>query len=96
LLRCEACKFFLYDEEIMAGWSLNDSDLNVKCVHCSSLLVPKLYISVKDLETIHKYAQDNYLFNPDELNTNLHPFNDIDPVEFEDATSTGRQQPIDM
>ncbi len=86
----------MYDEEIMAGWSLNDSDLNVKCVHCSALLVPKLFITIKDLETIYKFAQENYLLNPEKLNTNLHPFNDIDPIKFEDSTSTSYEKPIDM
>jgi hypothetical protein len=54
---CEKCDSFLYDEEIMSGWTLKDSDLNVKCFHCSSLLVPSLYIKIQDLDTIRKYVQ---------------------------------------
>ena len=54
---CEKCDSFLYDEEIMSGWTLKDSDLNVKCFHCSSLLVPNLYIKIQDLDTIRKYVQ---------------------------------------
>ena len=29
--RCLNCGAVLYDEEIMAGWSAEDSDLNTKC-----------------------------------------------------------------
>ena len=29
--RCLNCGAILYDEEIMAGWSAEDSDLNTKC-----------------------------------------------------------------
>ena len=44
---CESCRTFLYDEEIMAGWTLNESDLNIKCAHCSSVMVPNLYIKIQ-------------------------------------------------
>lgn len=52
---CEKCRKFLYDEEIMSGWTLNESDLNVKCTNCMALLVPKLYIKIKDHDTIESY-----------------------------------------
>lgn len=56
---CEICKKFIYDEEIMSGWNLNDSDLNVKCTNCYSNLVPKLYIKLNDQETIRRYLSKN-------------------------------------
>ncbi|XP_061172987.1 DENN domain-containing protein 4C-like isoform X2 [Saccostrea echinata] len=46
--RCNRCRALLYDEEIMAGWSADDSNLNTSCIFCQNKLVPKLQIYVKD------------------------------------------------
>ena len=54
---CEKCKKNLYDEEIMAGWTLNESDLNVKCIYCFTLLVPHLYIKIKDYNSIQNFVE---------------------------------------
>ena len=37
----------LYDEEIMAGWSADDSNLNTSCQFCHTKLVPFLQIYIK-------------------------------------------------
>jgi len=46
--RCTACTQFLYDEEIMHGWSPDDSELHTICVHCGQKTIPNLTIRVKD------------------------------------------------
>ncbi|XP_076102516.1 C-myc promoter-binding protein-like isoform X2 [Mytilus galloprovincialis] len=46
--RCAKCRLLLYDEEIMAGWSADDSNLNTTCIFCSTKLVPNLQIYTKD------------------------------------------------
>lgn len=72
---CENCRSFLYDEELMAGWSFNESDLNVKCTHCNASLVPKLYITTKDLDSIRKYLiPENTNETSSQQNEELHPF----------------------
>lgn len=71
---CETCKSFLYDEEIMSGWSFNDSDLNIKCAHCFDLLVPKLYINIKELDALRIYIENNYIENFEQLEKTSHPF----------------------
>ncbi|XP_078702887.1 C-myc promoter-binding protein-like isoform X1 [Branchiostoma floridae x Branchiostoma belcheri] len=48
-MRCYSCNALLYDEEIMAGWTPDDSNLNTECQHCKSLLVPFLNVVVTDL-----------------------------------------------
>jgi len=48
LSRCSSCQSLLYDEEIMAGWSADDSNLNTICQFCNAKLVPLLQIHVKD------------------------------------------------
>ena len=46
--RCYNCSILVFDEEIMEGWSADDSNLNTNCVHCLSKFVPLLTITVTD------------------------------------------------
>ncbi|KAK3096746.1 hypothetical protein FSP39_002860 [Pinctada imbricata] len=54
--RCGRCRSLLYDEEIMAGWSADDSNLNTSCYFCQKKLVPKLQIYIKDWRGIKHSA----------------------------------------
>ncbi|XP_042231515.1 DENN domain-containing protein Crag-like isoform X5 [Homarus americanus] len=47
--RCHNCAALLYDEEIMAGWRPDDSNLNTKCTFCEKMTVPLLTITIYDL-----------------------------------------------
>lgn len=44
--QCHNCSALLYDEEIMASWSSEDSNLNTKCHVCEKPTVPLLTINV--------------------------------------------------
>ncbi|XP_065199879.1 C-myc promoter-binding protein isoform X2 [Planococcus citri] len=46
--KCHQCASLIYDEEIMAGWLPEDSNLNTKCPFCDKATVPFLYVSVLD------------------------------------------------
>ncbi|CAG5132786.1 unnamed protein product, partial [Candidula unifasciata] len=46
--RCTGCNHLIYDEEIMAGWSAEDSNLNTSCPYCQAKFVPHLQIYIKD------------------------------------------------
>ncbi|XP_014255544.1 DENN domain-containing protein 4C isoform X2 [Cimex lectularius] len=46
--KCHNCSTVLYDEEIMAGWIPEDSNLNTKCQFCDKATVPLLSVSVVD------------------------------------------------
>ena len=48
LFRCRLCGSVLFDEEIMAGWTAEDSNLNTKCMFCERLTVPTLTCRVAD------------------------------------------------
>uniref|UniRef100_A0A8C9VGK2 DENN domain containing 4B n=1 Tax=Scleropages formosus TaxID=113540 RepID=A0A8C9VGK2_SCLFO len=39
---CRKCNSLVYDEEIMAGWTSDDSNLNSTCPFCSATFVPLL------------------------------------------------------
>ena len=49
--RCLYCNSVLYDEEIMSGWTAEDSNLNTKCAFCDRMVVPFLTIQVVDFRT---------------------------------------------
>ncbi|KAM5330379.1 DENN domain-containing protein 4C isoform 1-T3 [Glossophaga mutica] len=46
--QCTACGALVYDEEIMAGWTADDSNLNTTCPFCKSNFLPLLNVEFKD------------------------------------------------
>uniref|UniRef100_A0A8C1WZ88 DENN/MADD domain containing 4A n=1 Tax=Cyprinus carpio TaxID=7962 RepID=A0A8C1WZ88_CYPCA len=47
--RCNTCESLVYDEEIMAGWTADDSNLNSTCPFCGSPFLPLLNVDIRDL-----------------------------------------------
>uniref|UniRef100_A0A8B9QFG9 DENN domain containing 4C n=1 Tax=Apteryx owenii TaxID=8824 RepID=A0A8B9QFG9_APTOW len=47
--QCRACSALVYDEEIMSGWTADDSNLNTTCPFCKSTFLPLLQVEFKDL-----------------------------------------------
>ncbi|XP_069782637.1 DENN domain-containing protein 4C isoform X3 [Narcine bancroftii] len=47
--QCHVCEALVYDEEIMSGWSADDSNLNTTCPFCKNAFLPVLNIEFKDL-----------------------------------------------
>ncbi|EHB07781.1 DENN domain-containing protein 4B [Heterocephalus glaber] len=45
---CHACDSLVYDEEIMAGWAPDDSNLNTTCPFCACPFVPLLSVQTLD------------------------------------------------
>uniref|UniRef100_A0A8C1ZET4 DENN/MADD domain containing 4A n=1 Tax=Cyprinus carpio TaxID=7962 RepID=A0A8C1ZET4_CYPCA len=48
--RCNTCESLVYDEEIMAGWTADDSNLNSTCPFCGSPFLPLLNVDIRDLD----------------------------------------------
>lgn len=46
--RCHNCYTVLYDEEIMAGWQPEESNLNTICPFCDKPFVPSLTVTILD------------------------------------------------
>lgn len=44
--QCHQCLALLYDEDIMADWAADDSNLNTRCKACGRLTVPLLSVLV--------------------------------------------------
>ena len=49
--RCQKCGDMMYDEEIMAGWTADDNNLNTSCPFCDKLTVPSLVSMVTDFRS---------------------------------------------
>ncbi|XP_068166177.1 C-myc promoter-binding protein-like isoform X3 [Antennarius striatus] len=47
--RCKTCDCLVYDEEIMAGWTADDSNLNTCCPSCGNAFLPFLSVEIRDL-----------------------------------------------
>ncbi|XP_078532088.1 DENN domain-containing protein 4C [Lissotriton helveticus] len=47
--KCRVCEALVYDEEVMAGWAADDSNLNTTCPFCKNTFLPLLNIEFKDL-----------------------------------------------
>ncbi|KAJ8333654.1 hypothetical protein SKAU_G00409730 [Synaphobranchus kaupii] len=47
--RCKTCDCLVYDEEIMAGWTADDSNLNTTCPFCANPFLPFLNVEIRDL-----------------------------------------------
>ncbi|XP_059061581.1 DENN domain-containing protein Crag isoform X2 [Achroia grisella] len=44
--QCHQCLALLYDEDIMAGWAADDSNLNTRCTACGQHTVPLLTVQI--------------------------------------------------
>ncbi|KAG9333587.1 hypothetical protein JZ751_011324 [Albula glossodonta] len=42
--QCRACEALVYDEEVMAGWTADDSNLNTTCPFCKNTFLPLLHL----------------------------------------------------
>uniref|UniRef100_A0A3P8WTF1 DENN domain containing 4A n=1 Tax=Cynoglossus semilaevis TaxID=244447 RepID=A0A3P8WTF1_CYNSE len=47
--RCKTCDSLVYDEEIMAGWTADDSNLNTTCPFCGNPFLPFLNVEIRDM-----------------------------------------------
>ncbi|XP_048852034.1 DENN domain-containing protein 4C-like isoform X1 [Brienomyrus brachyistius] len=47
--KCHSCEALVYDEEIMAGWTADDSNLNTTCPFCKTTFLPLLCVEFRDL-----------------------------------------------
>ncbi|CAG9116997.1 unnamed protein product [Plutella xylostella] len=56
--QCHQCLALLYDEDIMAGWAADDSNLNTRCTACGQLTVPALSVQWRHLGFALLYDED--------------------------------------
>ncbi|XP_029382021.1 DENN domain-containing protein 4C isoform X2 [Echeneis naucrates] len=65
--QCRSCEALVYDEEIMAGWTADDSNLNTNCPFCRTAFLPVLHIEFHDLRTM-----TGFYMNPSASGDSIH------------------------
>ncbi|XP_074533081.1 C-myc promoter-binding protein isoform X2 [Halichoeres trimaculatus] len=55
---CKTCDCLVYDEEVMAGWTANDSNLNSTCPFCGTAFLPFLNVEIKDLRPQRRSSEE--------------------------------------
>ncbi|XP_054608589.1 DENN domain-containing protein 4C isoform X3 [Dunckerocampus dactyliophorus] len=65
--QCRSCEGLVYDEEIMAGWTANDSNLNTSCPFCRAAFLPLLHVEFHDLR-----AATGFYMNPSASGDSIH------------------------
>ncbi|KAM9852650.1 LOW QUALITY PROTEIN: DENN domain-containing protein 4B [Aulostomus maculatus] len=70
--RCRSCNSLVYDEEIMAGWTSDDSNLNSSCPFCSASFVPFLNAEISDLGPVSSAERSNWNME-DEVESAVRP-----------------------
>uniref|UniRef100_A0A671YVR7 DENN domain containing 4C n=1 Tax=Sparus aurata TaxID=8175 RepID=A0A671YVR7_SPAAU len=65
--QCRSCEALVYDEEIMAGWTADDSNLNTNCPFCRTAFLPLLHVEFHDLRTV-----TGFYMNPSASGDSIH------------------------
>ncbi|XP_031441222.1 DENN domain-containing protein 4C [Clupea harengus] len=101
--QCVKCEALVYDEEIMAGWTADDSNLNTSCPFCHSAFLPLLHAEFHDLR-----PASGFYLKPSESGDSLqgtqpitsseqkvgstpHPNNSSDLISFPEASEEGEE-----
>lgn len=87
--RCRLCGSVLFDEEIMAGWTAEDSNLNTCCAFCERLTVPTLTTMVTDYRAsppVSTNPTTNCDNTPTASNEIPHPLESRPPVKHKPIT----------
>ncbi|XP_037639859.1 DENN domain-containing protein 4B-like [Sebastes umbrosus] len=69
---CRSCNSLVYDEEIMAGWTSDDSNLNSSCPFCGASFVPFLNAEICDLGPVGSVERTNWNME-DEVESAVRP-----------------------
>ncbi|XP_062848457.1 DENN domain-containing protein 4B-like [Trichomycterus rosablanca] len=69
---CRSCNSLVYDEEIMAGWTSDDSNLNSACPFCTATFVPLLNAEICDKGPVIGHERANWNLE-DEVESAMRP-----------------------
>ncbi|KAF7664519.1 hypothetical protein LDENG_00174520 [Lucifuga dentata] len=70
---CKTCDCLVYDEEIMAGWTANDSNLNSTCPFCGTAFLPFLNVEIKDLRPLSRSSKESNSITEEDTSSSLNP-----------------------
>ncbi|XP_041853597.1 C-myc promoter-binding protein isoform X2 [Melanotaenia boesemani] len=70
---CKTCDCLVYDEEIMSGWTANDSNLNSTCPFCGTAFLPFLNVEIKDLRPQNRSSMRSNPVKEEDMSAPLSP-----------------------
>ncbi|KAM9375905.1 C-myc promoter-binding protein [Pholidichthys leucotaenia] len=70
---CKTCDCLVYDEEIMAGWTADDSNLNSTCPFCGTAFLPFLNVEIKDLRPQNRSFKNGNPVREEDTSVQLNP-----------------------
>ncbi|KAJ8271275.1 hypothetical protein COCON_G00101340 [Conger conger] len=85
--QCRSCEALVYDEEIMAGWTPDDSNLNTSCPFCKNTFLPLLHAEFRDLR-----GQPGVLLQPGRSGDSIH--SNSAPLPSESADQKGEASAV--
>ncbi|XP_026883626.2 C-myc promoter-binding protein isoform X1 [Electrophorus electricus] len=87
--RCNTCESLVYDEEIMAGWTADDSNLNSTCPFCGSPFLPQLDVQISDLAGQARTPCQDTSSSPPDVTGALEPQGESSPIREPTGSSAG-------
>ncbi|XP_061630492.1 C-myc promoter-binding protein isoform X1 [Phyllopteryx taeniolatus] len=91
---CKTCDSLVYDEEIMAGWTANDSNLNSTCPFCGSAFLPFLNVEVKDLRPPSRSPQESIPVTKEDTSVSLNSEAKISEADYTTPRNAGMSAPV--
>ncbi|XP_077451452.1 C-myc promoter-binding protein isoform X1 [Stigmatopora argus] len=91
---CKTCDSLVYDEEIMAGWTANDSNLNSTCPFCGSAFLPFLNVELRDLRPPRRSPQESIPITADGLSASLDPEAEMSEPDSTTPRNAGMSPPV--
>ncbi|XP_029289942.1 C-myc promoter-binding protein isoform X1 [Cottoperca gobio] len=89
---CKTCDCLVYDEEIMAGWTANDSNLNSSCPFCGTAFLPFLNVEIKDLRPQSRSSKESNPVTEDVTSATLNPEAKMSAAESAAQSSAAPQE----
>uniref|UniRef100_UPI003AADB7B5 C-myc promoter-binding protein n=1 Tax=Centroberyx gerrardi TaxID=166262 RepID=UPI003AADB7B5 len=89
---CKTCDCLVYDEEIMAGWTANDSNLNSTCPFCGTPFLPFLNVEIKDLRPLSRSCKESNPVTEEDTSASLNPEAKMSATPCATQTSTAPPQ----
>ncbi|KAM3610011.1 uncharacterized protein V6R79_023842 [Siganus canaliculatus] len=93
---CKTCDCLVYDEEIMAGWTADDSNLNSTCPFCGTAFLPFLNVEIKDLRAQTRTVKESTPVTEEGTTPTLDPEDKIRAAECQEqeCDRSGRSAPV--
>ncbi|KAI3371280.1 hypothetical protein L3Q82_023897, partial [Scortum barcoo] len=92
---CKTCDCLVYDEEIMAGWTANDSNLNSTCPFCGTAFLPFLNVEIRDLRPQSRSSKESNPVIEEDTLASLNPEAEMSAVDCAAQSSTALPQKLE-